>query len=80
MTLIKELIDIPPRVQKGDFVLRLAEDFSSVGPVPTAHDDEWNNHWPVELAPLDCYRRIPLLTNDTWRGLQAQRINRTNQS
>ena len=26
MTLIKELIDIPDRVQKGDFVLRLAED------------------------------------------------------
>jgi len=26
MTLIKELIDIPSRVQKGDFVLRLAED------------------------------------------------------
>ena len=26
MTLIKELIDIPARVQKGDFVLRLAED------------------------------------------------------
>ncbi len=26
MTLIKDLIDIPDRVQKGDFVLRLAED------------------------------------------------------
>jgi len=26
MTLIKDLIDIPERVQKGDFVLRLAED------------------------------------------------------
>ena len=28
MTLIKDLIDIPERVQKGDFVLRLAEDIS----------------------------------------------------
>ena len=28
MTLIKELIDIPDRVQKGDFVLRLAEDIN----------------------------------------------------
>jgi len=27
-TLIKELIDIPDRVQKGDFVLRLAEDIN----------------------------------------------------
>ena len=26
MTLIKDLIDIPDRVQKGDFVLRLSED------------------------------------------------------
>jgi hypothetical protein len=26
MILINELIDIPDRVQKGDFVLRLAED------------------------------------------------------
>ena len=26
MTLIKDLIEIPDRVQKGDFVLRLAED------------------------------------------------------
>jgi len=28
MTLIKELIDIPDRVQKGDFVLRLVEDIN----------------------------------------------------
>ena len=26
MTLIKDLIEIPDRVQKGDFVLRLSED------------------------------------------------------
>src|SRR5688572_10607943 len=28
MTLIKDLIEIPDRVQKGDFVLRLAEDIN----------------------------------------------------
>ena len=28
MTLIKELIEIPERVQKGDFVLRLVEDIN----------------------------------------------------
>ena len=47
MTLIKELIDIPDRVQKGDFVLRLAEDIH--------HPERILNNYVVTPELRNCY-------------------------
>ena len=47
MTLIKELIDIPDRVQKGDFVLRLAEDIN--------HPERILNNYVVTDELRSCY-------------------------
>ncbi len=50
MTLIKELIDIPEQVQRGDFVLRLSEGVNR--PEETGVSHLLHTWWPSHLRAL----------------------------
>ena len=64
MKIIKELIDVPDRVQKGDFVLRLAEDIN--------HPERVLDNYVVTPKLRSCYNAALSFIGSAVQGRTSQ--------